>query len=115
MKYLIYPLFIVSLMILGCETQNDEMQEPEETVMLKEKIERFAPTELKYDSSILDERQKMVVEKLYHAAKVMDELFLEQVYSRNQEIKDGPNEDAGEKKIKRPNRNPGTDSFGKRA
>jgi len=100
MKYLIYPLFIVSLMILGCETQNDEMQEPEETVMLKEKIERFAPTELKYDSSILDERQKMVVEKLYHAAKVMDELFLEQVYSRNQEIKDGlMNQDTEEAKL----------------
>lgn len=89
MKYLIYSLIIVSFMILGCEIQNDEMQEPEETAMLKEKIERFAPTELKYDSSILDERQKMVVKKLYQAAKVMDELFLEQVYSRNQEIKDG--------------------------
>ncbi len=55
--------------------------------MLKKKIAKFAPTELKYDASNLDERQKIVVEKLYRAAKIMDELFLEQVYSKNSEIK----------------------------
>jgi hypothetical protein len=55
--------------------------------MLKEKIEKFAPTELKYDASILDERQKIVIEKLYLAAKIMDDLFLDQVYSKNNEIK----------------------------
>ena len=87
MKYLIYSLFAVSLFFWGCETETDKTQEPEEIAMLKAKIERFAPTELKYDSSILDERQKMVVEKLYLAAKVMDELFLDQVYSKNNEIK----------------------------
>ena len=87
MKYLIYSLFAVSLFFWGCETETDKTQEPEEIAMLKAKIERFAPTELKYDSSILDERQKVVVEKLYLAAKVMDELFLDQVYSKNNEIK----------------------------
>ncbi len=87
MKHIIYSLFAVSLFFWGCETETDEMQEPEEIAMLKEKIERFAPTELKYDSSLLDERQKIVVEKLYQAAKVMDELFLDQVYSKNNEIK----------------------------
>lgn len=87
MKYLIYSLIAVSLFFWGCETETDEVPEPEEISMLKEKIERFAPTELKYDSSLLDERQKMVVEKLYQAAKVMDELFLDQVYSKNNEIK----------------------------
>ena len=87
MKYLIYSLFAVSLFFWGCETETDKIQEPEEIAMLKAKIERFAPIELKYDSSILDERQKMVVEKLYLAAKVMDELFLDQVYSKNNEIK----------------------------
>ncbi len=55
--------------------------------LLKERIAKFVPTELKYDASTLDERQKVVVEKLYRAAKIMDELFLDQVYSKNNEIK----------------------------
>ncbi len=35
----------------------------------------------------LDENQKIVVQKLFEAAKIMDEIFLEQVYSKNVEIK----------------------------
>ncbi|MCZ7615424.1 MAG: peptidase [Ignavibacteriaceae bacterium] len=50
-------------------------------------MQKFVPTELDYDSSTLDEREKVVVEKLYLASKIMDEIFLEQVYSKNDEIK----------------------------
>jgi hypothetical protein len=64
--------------------QNNDM---EEMTMLKEKIARFVPTEIKYDSGTLDEREKIVVEKLYLASKIMDELFLDQVYSKNYEIR----------------------------
>ena len=92
MKYLIIAPFIFSFLILGCGQKTEETgkgvtQETEGTEMLKEKIAKFAPTELKYDASNLDERQKIVVEKLYRAAKIMDELFLEQVYSKNSAIK----------------------------
>jgi hypothetical protein len=92
MKYLLTTLFIFSLFIAGCgqkteQTAEGVTQETEGTKMLKEKIAKFTPTELKYDDSILDERQKIVVEKLYRAAKIMDELFLGQVYSKNNEIK----------------------------
>ncbi|RKY93691.1 MAG: peptidase [Ignavibacteriae bacterium] len=92
MKYLLTTLFIFLLLIIGCgqkteQTGDEVTQESEGTELLKEKIAKFAPTELKYDASNLDERQKIVVEKLYRAAKIMDELFLEQVYSKNNEIK----------------------------
>ncbi|MBU0579819.1 MAG: peptidase, partial [Candidatus Margulisbacteria bacterium] len=92
MKYLLIAPLIFSFLILGCGQKTEETgegvtQENEGTEMLKEKIAKFAPTELKYDSSILDERQKIVVEKLYRAAKIMDEIFLEQVYSKNNQIK----------------------------
>ncbi len=89
MKYLIYPLFIVSLMILGCEKQTEQS---EEMTMTEQTIAKFVPTELKYDSSNLDERQKMVIQKLYKASKIMDEIFLEQVYSKNDQIKARPDE-----------------------
>jgi hypothetical protein len=55
--------------------------------MLKEKIAKFVPVELKYDTTLLDEREKIVVEKLYLASKVMDEIFREQVYAENDRIK----------------------------
>lgn len=87
MKNLFFPLFIITLLFLGCEKQSEKMQVPEEITMLKDKIAKFVPTELKYDSSILDEREKIVVEKLYLASKIMDEIFLEQVYSKNDQIK----------------------------
>jgi hypothetical protein len=92
MKYLLISLFTVSLILISCDKKTDQTSEEvtdksEGIEMLKEKIAKFAPTELKYDASILDERQKVVVEKLYLAAKIMDEIFLDQVYSKNNEIK----------------------------
>ena len=54
---------------------------------MAKKIAQFVPTEIKYDTSLLDNRQKIVVEKLYFASKIMDEIFLEQVYSKNDEIR----------------------------
>jgi hypothetical protein len=55
--------------------------------MLETKIAQFAKTEVKYDENLLDEKQKVVVQKLFEAAKIMDEIFLGQVYSKNNEIK----------------------------
>jgi len=83
MKQLVISALMV-LLIIGC---TEEKNDSEEIEMLKEKIAQFVPTELKYDSDMLDGRQKMVVEKLYRASKIMDEIFLDQVYSKNYEIK----------------------------
>ncbi|MBN2571465.1 MAG: peptidase [Ignavibacteriales bacterium] len=77
-------LFILIIMLIGCteEVENGDKE------MLQEKIDQFAEVEIKYDDSILDERQNIVVQKLYEAGKIIDELFLEQVYSKNFEIRD---------------------------
>jgi hypothetical protein len=87
MKYLSLTILIFSLILLGCEKKTEQNKDAEDIAMLKEKIAKFVPTELKYDSSTLDEREKVVVEKLYLASKIMDELFLDQVYSKNYEIR----------------------------
>ena len=93
MKYLLISLISVSLILISCNKKTDQTSEgvsenSEGIEMIKEQIAKFSPTELKYDASILDERQKIVVEKLYHAAKIMDEIFLDQVYSKNYQIRD---------------------------
>jgi hypothetical protein len=88
MKHII-PFFLITVLIFaGCNTENEQAENQSgEIKVLKEQIAKFVPTELKYDASALDERQKVVVEKLYRAAKIMDELFLDQVYFKNNEIK----------------------------
>jgi hypothetical protein len=85
MKYLSLTIIFILSVLLGCEKQKEG---PDEMTMLNDKIARFVPTEIKYDSNILDEREKMVVEKLYRASKIMDEIFLDQVYSKNYQIRE---------------------------
>jgi hypothetical protein len=86
MKQILVTIIMV-LLVIGCTKEQKNQNDSGEVTMLKEKIARFVPTELNYDSSNLDDREKVVVEKLYRAAKIMDEIFLEQVYSKNDEIK----------------------------
>ena len=66
----------------GCGNSNENG----ETEDMEQKLSQFAETEITYDESLLDERQKVVLTKLYEASKIMDELFLEQVYSENSKI-----------------------------
>ena len=60
----------------------------EEENRMKQRIAQFAPIEIKYDQSVLDVRQKNVVVNLFLASRIMDDLFLDQVYSKNREIKE---------------------------
>ena len=87
MKYILSSLIIVFVIFIGCEKQSDQT-ELKEIEMVKKQIAKFAPTELKYDRSNLNEREQKVVEKLYRASKVMDEIFLDQVYSKNYKIRE---------------------------
>jgi len=81
-------LFIVlSVFLLFSCSNNKSKNENKEVEMLKHKIAQFAPTKIQYDEKLLNDRQKIVVQKLYKASKIMDSLFLEQVYSKNLEIK----------------------------
>ena len=82
MRYYSIYFFAIILITAGCRPEDKRGG------LMEEKIAQFAKTDIKYDSSLLDENQKTVVEKLYRASRVMDEIFLEQAYSRNFEIRD---------------------------
>ncbi len=86
MKKLFLPMFFIALFVAGCST-NKKQEDNKEITMLKNKIAQFAPVEIKYDSTLLSDRQKMVVRKLYQATKLIDSVFLNQVFSKNEEIK----------------------------
>jgi hypothetical protein len=55
----------------------------QKNMTLKEKIKRFAPTEIKGDISKLSAGDKKALTKLIEAAKLMDALYLRQVWSGN--------------------------------
>lgn len=79
-------ILLLSIIILSCEKQN-QMKEESQVEILKQKIEQFIPVEIQYDENLLSEREKIVLEKLYRASKLIDTLFLDQVYSKNHQIK----------------------------
>lgn len=77
----VISILLTSLLILaGCKKSEPTMSK------IEQKVNQFSPTLLEYDSSKLDENQKMVVTKLHEAAKVMDTIFLKQVYSKNDQV-----------------------------
>ena len=86
MKYLI-ALFFLAIAITACVEKQNPQNDSKEVTMLKEKIAKFVPVEMQYDENLLSDREKVLLEKLYRASKIIDELFLEQVYSKNNQIK----------------------------
>ena len=82
-------LFLTSIILFaGCGGNKEDSSKQKELNLMKEKIAQFAPVEIKYDHSILNERQKIVVQKLYEASKIIDKIFLTQGYENNRIIKD---------------------------
>lgn len=84
MQKLIAAIIFVTFILFGCSEYNKE----KESADLKKKIDQYSKTELTYDENLLDDNQKVVIEKLYAAGKIIDRIFLDQVYSQNEEIED---------------------------
>uniref|UniRef100_A0A832G818 Peptidase n=1 Tax=Ignavibacterium album TaxID=591197 RepID=A0A832G818_9BACT len=82
-------LFILalSILILSCSEKQNQTSEESQVEKLKQKIAKFVPVEITYDENLLSDREKVVLEKLYQASKLIDTIFLDQVYSKNYEIK----------------------------
>ena len=80
-------LFLLSIIAVSILTGCSNNKDTKEIKMLKEKIAQFAPVEIKYDSTLLNERQRMVVRKLFEASQIIDTIYLNQVYSQNRELK----------------------------
>jgi hypothetical protein len=76
------PLFTILTLFLTFYT----ISNAQDMKMLQKKIDQFAPTVLKYDSTILSAHENIVLHKLYEASKIIDDIFLEQVYSGNENI-----------------------------
>jgi hypothetical protein len=90
MKKLFLLMTIAAIIVSCTEKQNQNPQnENKEEAMLKETITKFVSVDIKYDQSLLNDKEKIVLKKLYNASKLIDSIYLDQVYSKNIQIKAG--------------------------
>ncbi len=80
-------ILITVLLLFSCSEKQNQISEVNQVEKLKQKISKFIPVEIQYDENLLSEREKIVLEKLYRASKLIDSIFLDQVYSKNHLIK----------------------------
>lgn len=55
---------------------------------LERRVNQFAPVELTFDASLLDERHRRAVKALVQASDILNEIFLDQVWGGNRELRD---------------------------
>jgi hypothetical protein len=76
----------------GCAGQREDAADSGETTARVDyagtQLAKYARHEMECNLALLDENQRLVLDELVAAAKVIDEIFFSQVYSRNAEIRD---------------------------
>lgn len=99
--FLIFMVFVLilfsSLIFFGCKSEQEQQEKAGEvevteiagyTVVpdIKERLAQYAPTEMNYDASLLNDEQKSVLEKLVMAAKEIDKIFWKQASHKGLKI-----------------------------
>ncbi len=79
----------IAVVLVACTSQKEEPKMSESKApasSLAAKIRQFAPTDLSADTSHLSENDHKALDKLIEAAKLLDPLFLRQVWSGNEAL-----------------------------
>lgn len=86
MKNLLFyaSITLIVLSIISCKKV--EKQKETQAMSLQQKIARFAPTEIYADISALSAEDRKALEKIIEAARLMDPIYLRQVWSGNPEL-----------------------------
>jgi len=80
----------IALALVACTAQKEDPRVSDSkasTSSLSEKIRQFAPTDVTADTAQLSENDRKALTKLIEAAKLLDPLFLRQVWSGNEALK----------------------------
>ena len=81
-------ILIITLMITffvaGCGEKT--IQTKADPISVAEQVAKFSPVTIQYDHNLLDENEAKALREIVKAAQYMDEIFLHQVYSRNEGI-----------------------------
>ena len=91
MKLISLSLFLLALPACGGpEQKTDEADAPAKIKTasdIEERLAQFVPTDLSADISLLSEEDREVLVDLLKAARIMDEIFLRQVWVGNPELR----------------------------
>ena len=83
-------MFIFGMMIiLNCNSTSEKPMDFQKADLqhIQTQLEKFAPVTIAYDKSFLSEQDQQVVLKLVEASRLIDQIFLQQVYSQNESLK----------------------------
>src|SRR5689334_22423859 len=86
---------VLCLALVGCNAPQEQKPadnknsdaKMDKPMTLAAKIARLAPTEITADTSRLSENDRKALDKIIEAAKLMDDIFLRQVWSGNVDLK----------------------------
>ncbi|RMG61887.1 MAG: peptidase [Calditrichaeota bacterium] len=89
---------MLAVLCLGCaRKEGTVIKDYADIGYVRSQLGKLAPVEIAYDESLLSPANRLVLKKLVQAAKLMDEIFLRQVYHKNvairQALKTGKNPD----------------------
>lgn len=77
-------LALATLILIGCGLALGMQKRPPDAAALQRMIARFAPTDIGADVSALPASERTTLGKLIEAAKIMDAIFLRQVWAGNE-------------------------------
>ncbi len=93
-KWVTMLFIIVMGTIMSCkeaqqsgQIPSDVIRDYEDIAVVKAQLEKFVPVDIDFDASMLSEGDKKALIKLVQAARLMDEIFLRQVYHKNVDIR----------------------------
>ena len=86
MKRILYLMAFIVTVALGAGVQASAGVEDYMTV--KKQLGKLAPVRIEIDEGLLTKSQKLLVDELVEASRIMDELFLIQVYKDNPELRE---------------------------
>ncbi len=92
LRHFVWLSLALSLIAAGCETPPATQSQKEtgnmpDQAQLEQMIARFAPTEVAADTAPLSPGDRQALDKLIQAARLMDDIFLRQVWSGNVDLK----------------------------
>ncbi len=79
---------IIAASIMGISWRADAMKPIPSFEHVRAQLEKFKPVKMDYDEKLLSAADKKAVDKLVEAARMMDEIFLRQVWSGNVKLRD---------------------------
>lgn len=77
-------LFALIVAVIGCGKKVIQSKADVNEVVAQ--VNKFVPVQLKFDPSLLDANETEALKKIVQAAMFMDEIFLNQVYSKNEAL-----------------------------